>query len=88
MENVHEGNEVCTKNAKGYFLMLVVICLYHSFSTMSDEHIGHKENRLLQRGIFSSSDFAAFQKSQVESIEYYHFLGNSTTSTIHENMYR
>ena len=32
---------------------------------MSDEHIGHKENRLLQRGIFSSSDFAAFQKSEV-----------------------
>ena len=25
----------------------------------------HKENSLLQRGIFSSTDFAAFQKSQV-----------------------
>lgn len=32
---------------------------------MAEEHIGHSENMLLQRGIFSMTDFDAFQKSDV-----------------------
>lgn len=32
---------------------------------MAKEHIGHSENMLLQRGIFSMTDFDAFQKSDV-----------------------
>lgn len=32
---------------------------------MQQEHIGDSENMLLQRGIFSMTDFTAFQKSEV-----------------------
>ena len=41
-------------------------CYYLCFEqSMVTEAVSHKENKLLQRGIFSSVDFAAFQKSEV-----------------------
>lgn len=54
---------------------------------MSDEHVGHKENRLLQRGIFSTTDFTAFQKSEVNTIKTTLHIGNPISPRIHENMY-
>lgn len=54
---------------------------------MSDEHIGHKENRLLQRGIFSSSDFTAFQKSEVFYCLCSLLVGIPTFATIYEDLY-
>ena len=47
----------CTK-FKSFF------CFLHTL-VMSETKTVHKENSLLQRGIFSSTDFAAFQKSEV-----------------------
>ena len=54
---------------------------------MSDEHIGHKENRFLQRGIFSSTDFTAFQKSEVFDCLCSSLIGIPTSSSIYEDLY-
>lgn len=68
-------------------LVVVVITFFFFVFIMSDEHVGHKENRLLQRGIFSTTDFSAFQKSEVNTIKTTLHIGNPASPRIHENMY-
>ena len=55
---------------------------------MNIEHIGNKENLLLQRGIFSSSDFAAFLNSEVIAYWIFSSSGNTTFKKLHEGLHR
>lgn len=41
------------------------VFVHHIVCEMNNEKGTHKENGLLQRGIFSTSDFEAFQKGDV-----------------------